>query len=101
MADSLITLSELIADLRSELAKAQRDGQEQLPRLRVQETELELQMVVGKEVGGGGGVKFWVYNAEAKGTLSDQTIQTIRIKLKPLDDGNEDFDVSATEQSGE
>ena len=93
MADSRIPLSDLIADLRRELAEAQAKGQGREPRLRVEEAEIELQVAVTREGGGKTGVKFWVINAEAQGKLANATTQKIRLKLKPTGAGGEDFEM--------
>jgi hypothetical protein len=88
MADSRIPLSDLIADLRLELAQAQAKGQGLEPRLRVEEAEIELQVVVSREGGSKASVKFWVVNAEAQGKLANATTQKIRLKLKSTGTGS-------------
>jgi Trypsin-co-occurring domain 2 len=86
MADEPILLSELIAELRRELAKAQAQGQGLQPRLRIEEAEIELQVVITREDNAGIGVKFWVLNADIKDKRADATTQKIKLKLKPSDD---------------
>jgi hypothetical protein len=97
MADQPILLSELIAELRRELAEAQVQGQGLHPRLRIDEAEIELQVVITREGDAGMGVKFWVLNADVKDKLSDATIQKIKLKLKPADTGGGDFIIHAQE----
>jgi hypothetical protein len=97
MADSRIPLSDLIADLRLELAQAQAKGQGLEPRLRVEEAEIELQVVVSREGSGKTSVKFWVVNAEAQGKLANATTQKIRLKLKPASAGGKDFEMKDSE----
>lgn len=58
MAETPIRLTELIAELRRELAEAQAQGQGQPLRLRVEEAEIELQVVLTREQGTDAGVKF-------------------------------------------
>lgn len=97
MADSRIPLSDLITELRKELAKAKAQGQGDDIRLQVEEAEIELQVVITREDGVKGGVKFWVVNAELKDNYSDATTQKIKLKLKPLDSVGKPVKIRATE----
>lgn len=97
MADSRIPLSDLITELRNELATAKLQGQSSDFRLQVEEAEIELQVVITREDGVSGGVKFWVVNAEAKDNYSDATTQKIKLKLKPLDAVGKPVKIRATE----
>jgi hypothetical protein len=101
MANQPIQLSELIAELRRELATAQAQGQGHDIQLKVEEAAIELQVVVTREGGVGAGVKFWVFNAEAKDKLTDATTQKITLKLKPTDAGDRDLKIRGSEQSEE
>lgn len=89
-----IPLSMLIAHLRKELSEARYQGEGQTPQFLIQETELELEVAVTSGEEGGGGVKFWVLNADAKVKRDQILTQTIRLKLKPLDDKGGDYKVS-------
>src|SRR5262245_25387497 len=93
MANSRIPLSDLISELRNELATAKSQGQGSDFRLQVEEAEIELQVVVTREDGVSGGVKFWVVNAEAKDNYSDATTQKIKLKLKVLDSAGKTVDI--------
>ena len=93
MAEAPIQLAELIAELRRELAAAQVQGQGLHPRLRIEEAEIELQVVITREDTAGIGVKFWVLNADVKDKYADATTQKIKLKLKP----SGDFVISAPE----
>jgi hypothetical protein len=93
MAASRIPLSDLIAELRHELAVAQEKGKGLEPKLIVEEAEIELQVVVTHEDGAGLGVKFWVLNADIKDKASGAATQRVKLKLKP--DG--DFKIRARE----
>jgi hypothetical protein len=97
MADAPILLSELIAELRRELAEAQVKGQGLQPRLRIEEAEIELQVVITREDNTGIGVKFWVLNADLKDKSIDATTQKIKLKLKPSDADGGDFIIHAPE----
>lgn len=97
MADSRIPLSDLITELRKELAIAKAQGQGDDIRLQVEEAEIELQVVITRDDGVKGGVKFWVVNAELKDNYSDATTQKIKLKLKPLDSVGKPVKIRATE----
>jgi hypothetical protein len=97
MADEPILLSELITELRRELAEAQVKGQGLHPRLRIEEAEIELQVVITREDNAGIGVKFWVLNADIKDKRADATTQKIKLKLKPSDADGRDFIIHAPE----
>jgi hypothetical protein len=79
-----IDLSEMIRSLRSELQAAQAEGATSDLKLLVDEAEIEFKVVVTRSGEVSGGVKFWVYNAAAKGSISDATTQTIRLKMRPV-----------------
>lgn len=98
MADAPILLSELITELRRELAEAQAQGQGLQPRLRIEEAEIELQVVITREDNAGVGVKFWVLNADLKDKRADATTQKIKIKLKPTDAQGGSFIIDAEEE---
>lgn len=91
MAESRIPLSDLIAELRKELTTTKSQGEGHDLKLQVEEAEVELQVVVTQEEGMGGGVKFWVLNAEANEKSANATTQKIKLKLKPLDTQGETF----------
>jgi hypothetical protein len=98
MADAPILLSELIAELRRELAEAQVKGQGLQPRLRIEEAEIELQVVITREDNTGIGVKFWVLNADMKDKRADATTQKVKLKLKPTDATGGNFTIDAEEE---
>ena len=94
-----IELAEMLTDLREELLKARRQGEGSDLRFEIADVELEVKLAATKEAGGGGGVKFWVYNADAKVSASDQSTHRLKLSLKPrnADDGTA-FDVSDEDQ---
>lgn len=79
-----IALAEMISSLRSELQQAQKEGEGQDLRFAVGEVELELQVTMTNEAQGGGGVKFWVYEANLSGKVAEQAVQKVKIKLAPV-----------------
>lgn len=87
-----IPLSEMLAELRKELLKAQ--GEEEALKFRIEDIEIELQVGTTKEGQGKGSVKFWVYNAEAGVAASQAKTQKLKLKLKPVhSDHDKPFDV--------
>ncbi|NKL79567.1 trypco2 family protein [Rhizobium leguminosarum] len=95
--ESRIPLAEAINNLRAELLTALTDGKDQPLQFRLRPIELELKLTVTREVGGTGGVKFWVVNLDAKGTLGDATTHTLKLTLEPVaKDGRSEFLVSQT-----
>ena len=97
MAESRIPLSDLIAELRRELALAQVQGDVLEPKLVVEEAEIELQVVVTHEDTTGVGVKFWVLNADIKDRASDAATQRVKLKLKPTDASGNPLKIRARE----
>ncbi|MFQ5628366.1 MAG: trypco2 family protein [bacterium] len=90
MATENIELASAIAQLRAQLEKAIEEGVGKQLRFQVQDIDLELKCTVKDDVNAGGGVKFWVINAEAKAGYSEESVQTVRLKLKPVgEDGGE------------
>ncbi|EGV30974.1 hypothetical protein ThidrDRAFT_2338 [Thiorhodococcus drewsii AZ1] len=78
-----IALSEMLRDLRAELVAARSEGEDSELRFEVADVELEIDIATTKEAGGGGGVKFWVYEAEANVKASDVRTHRLRLRLKP------------------
>ena len=69
-----IPLARVIKDLRSELLGAVASGKSQPLDLqfRLKPIELELKLAVTRDAGVNGGVKFWVLDIGAKGTIATQ-----------------------------
>ena len=80
----MIPLSEMLAELRKELLEAKWEGQSSDLKFLIEDIEIELQIVTTKGGKGGGGVKFWVYNAEAEVNASQAQTQKLKLKLKPV-----------------
>ena len=91
---SKIALSELVVELRRELLHAQQQGEKEDLRFQVEDIDLEVHLASSKKAGGKGGVKFWVYTAEAQGELAAETIHKVHLKLKPVPAGGGDTLIS-------
>lgn len=88
---SEIGLSEMIVALRSELLKAQTEGIEKDLKFKIEQIELEVELVTTKEGEGSGSVKFWVYNAEMKAKVGTERTHRLLLKLKPESSGGDTF----------
>ncbi|MDN5850578.1 MAG: hypothetical protein L0H63_13230 [Nitrococcus sp.] len=88
-----IRLAEMIKQLRRELLDAQAADKDEPLRFGLQDIEIELTVATTKEAGGGGGVKFWVYNADASGKVVSGKTQTLRLTLRPLNTDGTPFDI--------
>ncbi len=78
-----VELSRMLVSLRKELGAAQQEGDGKDIRFAIDDVELELHLTVTKEAGAEAGVKFWVVNAETGGKVTSQSIQKIKLNLKP------------------
>lgn len=94
MTTEKIALSETIVQLRRELLDAQRQGEREDLKFRIEEIEVELQVTATKEKAGTGSVKFWVVDAELQGKLAHGAVQTLRLKLKPIAGSSGDLEIS-------
>lgn len=92
-----IELSDMLVTLRKELMDAQKKGAAQDLKFKVEDVELEVQFTTTNDLDGKVGVKFWVYNAEAGGKTSDQTVHRLRLKLIPQLSGG-DLKISDTDR---
>jgi hypothetical protein len=79
-----IELAEMLTELRAQLLKARGEGAGEALKLEISDVEIEVQIATTKEAEGKGGVKFWVYNAEAGVAASEGTTQRLKLKLRPI-----------------
>lgn len=85
-----IELADVLLGLRKELQDAQARGAEEALKFRVDAIDVEIKVGVTKKGRGKAGVKFWVLDLGAEASASVETVQTLRLKLSPLDgDGGE------------
>ena len=87
-----LELSSVLGELRKEIAKAQLDAKDEGVRFKVKDIDVELQTAIDWEVGGEGGgkIKFWVLDIDAKGSGKYKNVKTHKVKLslQPLDTNN-------------
>jgi len=89
-----LELGDMIVTLREELAQAQKKGRDEGISFKVEDIELELQVVVQEDTHGKFGAKFYVFNADV-GT-SEKSVITHRLKLKliPQNSAGESMNIS-------
>ena len=82
-----IPLAEMLVGLRKELLEAQQQAEKEKLKFKVDDIEVEMQVGVTKKGVVKGGVKFWVVDAGAEGSIDAQKLQTVRLKLTPVAEG--------------
>jgi hypothetical protein len=83
MAGNQPELKNVLAQLRTQLAAAQREGNNAGLRFEIEDIEVELNVAVTAEGGGNAGVKFLVVTGNLDGKASREVTQKIKLKLKP------------------
>jgi hypothetical protein len=78
-----LALTEVIAQLRAELAEAMLAGQDEELLFELGPVELELTVGVDKEAKPGAKVKFWVLELGAETKLASTSTQRIKLTLDP------------------
>jgi hypothetical protein len=82
-----IPLAALIKELRRELLDAMREGAGSELQFSLGPVELDLEVQVSRERGGGGGIRFWVLSAEGSAKGGSAQTQRIHLVLNPPDGG--------------
>ena len=101
MADNgLVPLGAAIRSLRAELLQAMQDARGEELRFAIGPVELEFQLTATTEASAGGAVRFWVIDADAKGSRASATTHTLRVTLTPVhaskvQDGEDDVLVAS------
>jgi hypothetical protein len=91
-----VPLADLIQALREELQTAINQAEGQPLQFALGPVELELNVEVTHEVGGEGGIKFWVFTAGASASRTASTTQHFRLTLQPTLSSGADPMVSGT-----
>jgi hypothetical protein len=87
-----LELSDMIVGLRKDLEEAQEKGAKENLKFKVEKIDVEAQVTVSMEANAEGKVKwkFWIFS-EAEigvgGNIGKETVQTIRLRLTPEQDG--------------
>jgi len=86
--NTTLELADVIKALRQELIKAQQEGQDKNIRFNINNVEVELETVIGKEQVAGGGfkTKFFVIdiNADANVKFAHASKQKIKLNLQAV-----------------
>ncbi len=91
----MIELAEAIQQLREQLATAVIEGKDERLRFGLESVELELQVTATREGGGEAGLKLWIIDAKASGKVASESLQKVKLVLKPQLDGSRDFTIAA------
>jgi len=91
-------LSIVLATLREDLARAQKQGKGQDLHFAIDEIEVELNVVVTKEGTGKAEAKFWVISANLEGKLANVATQKIKLKMKLVGKLGETVEISGDER---
>lgn len=98
VGDESVELSEAIDVVREQLIKAQKEGRKsgaaQKLTFAVGKVTVEFTGEVNKTVGVGGGIKFWVLNADAKGERASGASQRVTVELIPQSPDGTSYKVS-------
>jgi len=78
-----IGLAEAISRVRAELVAAQRDGADEQLRFRLGEVQLEFAVELAREGGVETGVKLWVVNVGAKGSVRSTNTHRVTVSMTP------------------
>jgi hypothetical protein len=83
----MIDLAEAIQQLRAQLVKAVEEGKDKELKFGLDTIELELQVAVTKGAGGKAGIKVWLINAEGDSSVAKESLQKVKLVLKPKGPG--------------
>ena len=98
--EGLVPLGAAIRSLRAELLQAMQDARDEELRFALGPVELEFQLTATTEASAGGAVRFWVIDAEAKGSRASASTHTLKLTLTPVhaskvQDGDDDVLVTS------
>lgn len=89
-----MSLSDVLMQLREELAVAQEKATEERLKLTVKEIEVELQVATTQEANGKVGFKVWLLEAGGGGGFTNQQTHKLRLRLAPSLPDHGDLNVS-------
>ncbi len=93
-----LELAAMIKGLRSELVKAQQEGEGEEIRFTIEDVELEVQVTAEQQKGAGVSAKFYVLTSKVDGSKKDTVTQKLKLKLKAQ---SEKFDPKTCEMKTE
>jgi Trypsin-co-occurring domain 2 len=96
--ENLMPLREFVAGLRSELQAAHEDAQANqsanAPRFIVGPVKVEFTVAAKKEAGAKGGVRLYVFELGASGSVASQSTQQVSLTLTPQTKDGARWDIS-------
>lgn len=78
-----MSLSDVLVQLRKELAQAQEKAKDENLKLTVKDIEVELQVATTQEAEGKVGFKVWLLEGEGKGGYSREQTHKLKLRLEP------------------
>jgi hypothetical protein len=84
VADTPVSLADLIYQLRGDLSLAAWQGETKDPKFVVGPVELELSVVVDASRGSGAAARLWVVDVSAETKRSAQVTHRIKLTLQPV-----------------
>ena len=78
------TVANTIEQLRAELSRAMDAAKGKELRFSLEEIDLEFQMALSEDEEVKGGIDFKVISAGGRSTITDHTVHTLKLKLKPV-----------------
>ncbi|MFD7326555.1 trypco2 family protein [Streptomyces sp. NPDC059875] len=82
--DNAVELADIIAQLRTDLSRAMREGEGSDLRFHAEQIELELTVGVERSREPGVRVKFWVFDAGASARQATTATQRLTLTLQPV-----------------
>ena len=82
--DGAVELSDMIAQLRDELARAMADGQDAELRFQAEKVELELTVGVERSREPGAKMRFWVFDVHHSARSAETATQRLMLTLQPV-----------------
>jgi hypothetical protein len=100
-SENWMSLRAFVAGLRAELRAAHEDAEagaqpDSEPRFVVGPVNVEFTLAARKEADGKGGIKFYVFEFGAGGSVSKETTQRVSLTLTPLTKDGKAYDMSDT-----
>lgn len=92
----VVTLSDALVNLRKELQGAQQRAEGEGLKFKVEDIEVEFQVMVSTEGMGEVGADFWVLKTKTGGKKTDQLSHKIKLRLTPENQEGGDVRVSGT-----
>jgi hypothetical protein len=94
-AENLLSLRDFISGLRAELQAAHQDAltsdAPDAPQFTVGPVNVEFSLTAKKDASAKGGVRFYVFELGASGSVSSESVQRVSLVLTPRTKDNQDY----------